>query len=131
MDAIVAAAKDDEINAVVLRTGEICEALGTITAYMLASSETVSTPRGRREFADWCAAKIKRQITAFPTPPDEDGAGLGMSIRDWFAGQAIVGLLAADKTYDDQMVERAAKLARTESNGCAPVLHYPRNSKRP
>jgi hypothetical protein len=35
--------------------------------------------------------------TAFPVP-ESYGTRLGMSLRDWFAGQALVGLCAYDET---------------------------------
>lgn len=59
-------------------------------------------------------------LHAFPTHPEADE---GMTLRDWFAGQALAGILAADADRDllkgqvageayamaDAMLERRAR----------------------
>ena len=45
-------------------------------------------------------------ISAFPTvlPKDWDSVNEGMTLRDWFAGQALVGILSgrASNTFPDR-----------------------------
>lgn len=46
---------------------------------------------------------------AFPIASDVIGHCVGMTLRDWFAGQALAGLLASPQTGDDaNAVIRAA-----------------------
>ena len=48
------------------------------------------------------AEKIKDGGPAFPTPNDGfDGMTYGMSLRDWFAGQALSGFIARCATDED------------------------------
>ena len=52
---------------------------------------------------------------AFPTGPNSlpGYASQGMTLRDWFAGQALTGLLAVQTTTLDDAVEMAWRVADT------------------
>lgn len=46
---------------------------------------------------------------AFPVAPDDLVGSKGMALRDWFAGQALVGLLAGDPGYEAEDADSAAE----------------------
>lgn len=61
--------------------------------------------------------KINEGGQAFPTHPilyssADAHQALGMSLRDWFAGQALIGLCQADMSAEEYTVSPAL-LART------------------
>lgn len=61
--------------------------------------------------------KIDDGGPAFPHSEDDRAYQGGMSLRDWFAGQALAGMHARD-TYDDGQAtpEKRAHLAYLDSN---------------
>jgi hypothetical protein len=53
---------------------------------------------------------------AFPVPTHNDGNGnpvlrAGMTLRDWFAGQALVGLIGVMEANDEQLATAAYEIA--------------------
>lgn len=53
---------------------------------------------------------------AFPVPMHDDGNGqprviAGMTLRDWFAGQALVGLIGVMEANDEQLATAAYEIA--------------------
>ena len=67
-----------------------------------------------------------REIPAFPTPEffDEKVCGMtpGMTLRDWFAGQALAALLVDDEMLWEHCAELAYRAAdammKARTKGC-------------
>jgi hypothetical protein len=64
-------------------------------------------------------------ISAFPTvlPKDWDSVNEGMTLRDYFAGQALIGLLAARHINPhDYPPKRAAEISAEKSYAIADAM---------
>jgi hypothetical protein len=64
-------------------------------------------------------------ISAFPTvlPKDWDSVNEGMTLRDYFAGQALVGLLAGQHINPhDYPLKRAAEISAEKSYAIADAM---------
>lgn len=55
-------------------TQEVTEALTTVMASLVASSDAVATPRGRREFSEQVGKALQRRIGAFQDHASVNGS---------------------------------------------------------
>ena len=75
--------------------------------------------------------------SAFPRPASTSNHGFpyaeqdGMSLRDWFAGQVIVGMAAADPEGPSMRPQDAAQIMAQGAYQLADAMLEARNSEEP